>query len=125
MNNGKKIIFNQVRGGGYTATDAAGNTFYMTANQEVVTVDTVNGRQGMGWTAEEALKSTMRTEAETANYRRTSALSKAIDRIEAAIEIIQQIAEKETDEAASSLTDVKKRIEQMEVKNGTSKFVTH
>jgi hypothetical protein len=43
-----------------TGTDEAGNRFRMTANGEVVTVTTPDGREGQGWTAEQALANATR-----------------------------------------------------------------
>ncbi len=41
----------------FTGRDENGNVFHQSANLETVTVTTPDGRQGMGWTAEQALKS--------------------------------------------------------------------
>jgi hypothetical protein len=38
-----------------TGTDEDGNTFHVPANGETVTVKTADGREAIGWTAEEAL----------------------------------------------------------------------
>ena len=41
---------------GENGIDENGNRYYITANKEVVTVTTPDGKHGMGWTAEEALE---------------------------------------------------------------------